>query len=77
VPAARAPHPLIVAPRTPRTPAGQRPPLLAPPGLIGPSHAAIGAVTTTPVSIYVVTVSALLIATAISIAALVLVRRSD
>jgi hypothetical protein len=83
VPVARAPHPLIVAPsaprapRAPRTPSGQQPPLLAPPGLTGPSHSAIGALTATPVSIYVITVSALLVATAISIAALVLVRRSD
>lgn len=77
VPAARVPRPLIVASHAPRIPAGQRPPLLAPPRLIGPSHAAVGAVTTNPVSIYVVTGSALLIATAISIAALVLVRRSD
>jgi len=42
-----------------------------------PPPAVAGAVSTTPVSIYVITLSTLLVATAIAIAALVLVRRSD
>jgi hypothetical protein len=51
--------------------------VLAPPGLTAPSHAAAGAITATPVSIYLITVSGLLLAAAVGIAALVLVRRSD
>lgn len=70
-------RPLLVTPRAPRAPLGQRPPVLAPPGLAAPSHAAAGAITATPVSIYLITVSGLLLATAVGIAALVLVRRSD
>jgi hypothetical protein len=42
-----------------------------------PSPAVAGAVSTNPVSIYVITLSTLLVAAAIAIAALVLVRRSD
>ena len=72
-----SPRPLTAAPHVPRDPVDQRPPLLAPPALTVPSPAPPGAVSTTPVSIYVITVSTLLVATAISIAALVLVRRSD
>ena len=77
VPAAPAPRPRIVVPRPARAPTGQQPPVLAPPGLTGPSPGAVVAVTNTPASIYVITVSARVVATAISIAALVLVRRSD
>jgi hypothetical protein len=68
---------MIVTARVPRTPVGERPPPLAPPGLSVPSPAVMGAVPTTPVSVYVITLSMLLVATALSIAALVLVRRSD
>ena len=68
---------MIVTPRVARTPVGERPPPLAPPGLTAPSPAVVGAVPASPVSVYVITLSMLLVATAIAIAALVLVRRSD
>jgi hypothetical protein len=68
---------MIVTPRVPRAPFGERPPPLAPPGLTVPSPAVVGAVPTSSVSVYVITLSMLLVATAIAIAALVLVRRSD
>jgi hypothetical protein len=70
-------RPVVVTRRLPRSPVGQRPPLLAPPELTVPSPAFAGAASTSPVSIYVITVSMLLVATAIAIAALIVVRRSD
>ena len=69
--------PMIVTARVPRTPVGERLPPLAPPGLSVPSPAVVGAVPTSPVSVYVVTLSMLLVATALAVAALVLVGRSD
>jgi hypothetical protein len=42
-----------------------------------PAPSAAGGVSTGPVSIYVITLSTLVVATAIAIAALVLVRRTD
>jgi hypothetical protein len=68
---------MVVTPRVPRTPIAQRPPLLAPPGLTVPVPGVAGAVSTSPVPIYVITLSTLVLATAIAIAALVIVRRSD
>jgi hypothetical protein len=70
-------RPMVVTPRMPQIPVAQRPPLLAPPGLTFPVPGVAGAVSTSPVSIYVITLSTLVVATAIAIAALVLVRRSD
>jgi hypothetical protein len=75
-PSIEAPRPVAAAPHVPRDPVDQQPPLLAPPSLTVPSPSAPAAVSTTPVAIYVITLSTLLLATAISIAALVLVRRS-
>jgi hypothetical protein len=70
-------RPIVITPRVPQLPVAQRPPLLAPPGLTFPVPGVAGAVSTSPVSIYVITLSSLVVATAIGIAALVLVRRSD
>jgi hypothetical protein len=71
-------RPPVVTPRPlPRSPVGQRPPLLGPPGLTVPSPEVAGAASTSPVFIYVITLSMLLVATAIAIAALIVVRRSD
>jgi hypothetical protein len=70
-------RPMVVTPRVPQVPIAQRPPLLAPPDLTVPVPGIAGAVSTSPVSIYVITLSTLVVATAIAIAALVLVRRSD
>jgi hypothetical protein len=67
-------RPMVV---TPRVPLAQRPPLLAPPDLTVPVPGVAGAVSASRVSIYVITLSTLVVATAIAIAALVLVRRSD
>jgi hypothetical protein len=76
-PSVEAPRTVAVSPHVPRDGIDQRPPLLAPPALTVPSPAAPATASTTPVAIYVITVSTLLLAAAISIAALVLVRRSD
>jgi len=75
-PSVGAPRPVAAALHVPRDPVDQQPPLLAPPALTVPSPPAPAAVSTTSVPIYVITLSTLLLATAISIAALVLVRRS-
>jgi hypothetical protein len=70
-------RPMVVTPRVPQMPIAQRPPLLAPPGLTVPVPGVAGVVSTSPVSIYVITLSTLVVATVLAIAALVLVRRSD
>ena len=70
-------RPMVVMPRVPQTPIAQPPPLLAPPDLTVPVPRVAGAVSTSPVSIYVITLSTLVLAAVIAIAALVLVRRSD
>jgi hypothetical protein len=56
---------------------GPQPPLLAPPALTVPPAASIAMAVRSPVSVYAVTLSTLGVAAAISVTALVLVRRSD
>ena len=58
-------------------PAGRQPPVIAPPSLTLPAQGPIVAPSAVPVSIYVITMSALLVAAAMTVAVLVLVRRSD
>ena len=59
------------------TPVGSRLPVLAPPEIAVPAPIAPSVVATSPTSVYVVTLAALLVAGAIAAATIVFVRRSD
>ncbi len=62
---------------TPPTPWVRASPVLAPPAIAVPAPVAPSVIATSPDSVYVVTLSALLVAGAISAATIVFVRRSD
>jgi hypothetical protein len=59
------------------TPIGSRLPVLAPPEIAVPAPVAPSVIATSPTSVYVVTLAALLVAGAIAAATIVFVRRSD
>ena len=77
-PTVAKPTPPAVSTPSPGTiPVQQQPPVIAPPALTVPPAASIVTVPSSPVSVYVVTLSTLAVAAAISVTALILVRHSD